>query len=1061
MANFNDEQKAAKATRAGNFLISAGAGSGKTQVLTARIKEIIQEKAARVDELLVLTFTNKAAAEMKSRTRNALLEEMPEEAEQVETSDITTFDAFFLKLVKKYAYELNVDPDISVANEAFLDIRKTELINELIDERYEKGDKVLLEMTHQYVLKKDDNLTDYIKSILNGAQLESDVEAYFTSLKEDYFTDAYFEKRMGEFYKKCNDDIKAAYEITDFGSTNTLASDHSYIGSFVNTGSYEALYKRMALEKEAKDKGEKVIINGNEFNTDFIQKSRKEVFSEEESLRRDMAKKIFGEVKGLINEYGDPARQIEKIRFTKPYVGLLVDIAKEVHEKLKEYKKEKNVYSFSDIASLARELLDKPHVLKKIRNQYKFIMVDEYQDTSDLQEDFIMKISNNNLFFVGDIKQSIYRFRNANPDIFSEKLKNYSNKNGGKVITLPKNYRSRKEVIDCINKLFGRVMSPSIGDVDYNNGQALEFGNVGLYGDIDKPEYKTKILRYEKPDDLTTDEAEAKIIAKDIIDKVKSGFVVDVKGEGNRPCTWKDFAILIPKKAHFGIYQRVFKEAKIPLVATLDEDFSDDNINLLFMSLLKMPLAVGVDEITTKHCYASIKRSYLYQEADDQLLDELISGSYKEDQLVKDMKEDKNTLIDMGVYDATMFLVEKYKLIDKLLVIGDVKENFEKINHLISLSVEADRMGLNYTQYVEHFENLKQFKIKDKISINKGTGDQVRLMSVHASKGLEFPIVYSPNNISKYNDRETQGYYITAKGYGLLAPYNRSDEISKNFLYNLFKQEESSKALSEYMRLFYVSLTRASDQIIFVLPEGKEEKFFKFTANGKEYLGKVGKDIDKNGKEKTSYSSVTINSFASFLNLAGDDFIKSEFVEEKVAVEDAINEKEALFADVFDAPKLGSINVEPQIIEQHRASKESLLPLNNEALERGTRLHRLLELTDFVTKDTSFIKNEKDKKLIDKLLTHDIFKDISKYKIFKEYQYFDEEENVNGIIDLLLVEKGGDAIIVDYKTSHIDDPAYVEQLKTYKRYVDRTFGVNAKAYLLSIMKDKDNLKVVE
>ena len=155
----------------------------------------------------------------------------------------------------------------------------------------------------------------------------------------------------------------------------------------------------------------------------------------------------------------------------------------------------------------------------------------EYQDSSDIQESFISKISHDNVFMVGDIKQSIYRFRNANPDIFAEKLSKYGVEEGGHAIYLQKNFRSRLEVIDFVNDLFGKIMSPEVGEVDYTDGQALEFGNKALYGETPNDRFKATILSYELEEDLEKAELEARAIANDIIDKVQNGLEVTVKNQ--------------------------------------------------------------------------------------------------------------------------------------------------------------------------------------------------------------------------------------------------------------------------------------------------------------------------------------------------------------------------------------------------------------------------------------------------------------------------------------------------------------------------------------------------
>ena len=1061
--HFDAPQLEAINSRQGNFLVSAGAGSGKTAVLTERIKSLILDGSASLDQLLVLTFTNKAAAEMKSRTREKLLEayqnkEIPNDlSSEVECADITTFDAFFLKLVKKYAFRLEIDPDVTIADESILQIKQRELIDEALSDRYKGSDPVFKELVSKYTMKDDDKLVTYIKGILHLCELAPNANELFDELKEKIFTDAYLNAAEQEHYKKLNDDILAAFFLLE-GDSQLVFKDNRYVSSWLGLGSYSALYERLQLELLSKAKGNKTVcIKGEEFPLGFGSKSKKDPLTETENLKRDIAKELFKGVINSLSSNGDSASQRAKILETKKYVSILVDIAKEVYEKMAIFKKEKNAYGFSDIAALAMKLLEEEDILKEIKDKYKFIMVDEYQDSSDIQESFISKISHDNVFMVGDIKQSIYRFRNANPDIFAEKLSKYGVEEGGHAIYLQKNFRSRLEVIDFVNDLFGKIMSPEVGEVDYMDGQALEFGNKALYGETPNDRFKATILSYELEEDLEKAELEARAIANDIIDKVQNGFEVTVKNQGNRPCDWGDFAILMPTKSQFNTYKKVFGEAKIPLVATIGNELDDDSINMVFLRLLKLPLVIGIDETATKHCYASVKRSYLFEEDDDKLIEELQSGAYEEDNLIKTMSSEKDKLLSMGVHEAVSYLFEKYGFVEKLKRIGNVKANFKTITSFLEEAESAERMGMDYRGYVEYFENLKKYDIKQEIKGDFAGDNVVKLMTIHASKGLEFPIVYCPNNLRKYNKGDASGFYLYSRKYGLLLPKTRSDDYSGNYLQSLFKEEETRKALSEYMRLFYVQLTRASNQLIFLSPKGSGDiyKMIEVPTVGRKILTK--EKTDKDGK--VTNVSVQLRNFTQFLFSAGKDAMDLLF-----AHEDANTDKPVPFARMrqlspFQEPKLRTIDSPAQEIQDKRASKTSIAPINEAAAQYGTHMHRLLELVSFKKKDASFITNDSERKKIEALFNHDIFDNLDGYREFHEYRYIDDENNLEGSIDLLLVKAGEKAIIVDYKTKNIDDEAYDKQLGLYKQYVEKVFGLKAETYLLSI---SDNvLKVVE
>ena len=351
--HFDAPQLEAINSRQGNFLVSAGAGSGKTAVLTERIKSLILDGSASLDQLLVLTFTNKAAAEMKSRTREKLLEAYQKKeilndlSSEVECADITTFDAFFLKLVKKYAFRLEIDPDVTIADESILQIKQRELIDEALSDRYKGSDPVFEELVSKYTMKDDDKLITYIKGILHLCELAPNANELFDELKEKIFTDAYLDAAEQEHYKKLNDDILAAFFLLE-GDSQLVFKDNRYVSSWLGLGSYSALYERLQLELLSKAKGNKTVcIKGEEFPLGFGSKSKKDPLTETENLKRDIAKELFKGVINSLSSNGDSASQRARILETKKYVSILIDIAKEVYEKMAIFKKEKNAYGFS------------------------------------------------------------------------------------------------------------------------------------------------------------------------------------------------------------------------------------------------------------------------------------------------------------------------------------------------------------------------------------------------------------------------------------------------------------------------------------------------------------------------------------------------------------------------------------------------------------------------------------------------------------------------------------------------------------------------------------------
>jgi len=677
-------------------------------------------------------------------------------------------------------------------------------------------------------------------------------------------------------------------------------------------------------------------------------------------------------------------------------------------------------------------------------------MLDEYQDTNQLQEDFISAIANDNVFAVGDIKQSIYRFRNAEPSIFSGKFDMYGSGEGGTLIKLQDNFRSRKEVVDDINNLFGACMSSKLGSVDYSNGHCFNWGNKDLYGSTCSDEHNLDWIIYDDPDEkshLTDPEREAMVIANDVISKVESHYQVLGANKEMRDCTPSDFAILISRKSHFDAFKRVFAEAKIPLAVSEDSDLSMDDVSMTFVSLLRLFNSIdGVEKYDPdieKFSYVSLMRSYVFSKTDKEIFESVKSGAYKVSELFETVRENRNRLYTMSVKDATIEMLHMFPFVDNLKKIGDVKDNYEKLRAIVNVAANIDSIGGSFPEFVKYFDDLDEYELKMKVKSSGSGGSGVQLMSIHASKGLEFPIIYCPDLARKVNTDDSKGAFTINDSFGLALPKTKSDEYPKNMLHYLASQQDGAEAINEFLRLFYVDLTRAKEKIILV---SKKRKDFKYERVNDWQILKVTKKIDENGEEVHKTSISNADSFEKFMAIANQPVRTLDVVVKKPG------ELQIGAVEVEDvpAPEFRTIKVDAVVKERKKASKTSVEPIDEGALAYGTRLHRILEVVDFKTKDTSFITSDKEKSVIDKVLSLPIFDDVEKAKVYHEYSFYDSDENIHGSIDLLLVYEDH-AYIIDYKTRHIDDPAYEKQLGIYKSYVERKFGLCTHTGLLSII----------
>ncbi len=1054
-----DQQKAID-SRHGNFLVSAGAGSGKTAVLTERIKQIVlkgqkekeenvplsEREGAAINEILVLTFSNKAAAEMKSRIRESLFKafksgELKEDLSPlVEASDITTFDSYFYSLVRKYHQHLGLSKDVTIVEGNFLSLKAREFLDEIFDDLYAKRDSDFLALISRFAFKDDEEIRENVLSLfLSSSILENPVQ-FLDSLAIDYFSPGYFEKRKKEWIAYQQKEIDSLIEeANNLGDSECAAFLLSFLTPFSDIQDPDALFKAantdfLAHSSPYKDGRFRLLKEGDKQNEKFHYLD----FEDYAAARAISAriKSLFSSFKGIGSFEDNLALQKKNIPYIKEYAFL----AKKLWEKLLSYKKEKNVYDFSDIAFLARKVLEDESIREKIRHSYKYVMVDEYQDTSDLQEAFLRKVSHDNLFAVGDMKQSIYRFRYANPAIFLEKFERYSKGEDGTLITLNVNYRSARNVIEDINGFFEEAMSKERGSINYDESQRLLFGNAKTFGQNRSASYETEKILYTPKEGESKEEIEAELIARDIEDKV-GRYIVTTKNE-KRVADYKDFVILCRSKKCFQTLLKVFGEHKIPFAPSAETDLSGEDTFLLFRRFLRLSLAYGKDEIEEKHSYLSIQRSYLFEKRKDkELIDEVQSGSYKKSAFWKEFGSLLLRLTKMAPSEAVETLLSYYPFYKNLPYIGRLVDNYEKIRTFLASAKVADRLGMSYLEFCSYFLEQEKRKTEEKVSLPPQSENAVRAMSIHVSKGLEFPIVYLASNypnLFKNIPKETS--WNVSKDFGLLLPTFTDKGNVPNLFSRLYVANEKQEALNEEMRILYVGATRAIDKLIYLSPLYDEKETLPVSRHLLEIkVDPDGKLLDASLKDLSSYRDfffVSRKAFPSFKSLSPKRTPKKETKGREVPL--------------LKTPKLCSIDIKGQELLTNRASKNEMVSLDYAKISYGLKFHKILQNVPFVSlkkPDLSYLGEGKHK--VETLLALPFFQERKGYKEFHEYGFFDKEKNLHGSIDLLLVSEN-ECDIIDFKSKEVDDPSYRNQLASYKEYVERVFKRKTRTYLLSI-----------
>ena len=1024
------EQKQAIHAKEGRYLVSAGAGSGKTAVLTERIKELVfpsdeSTQDCQLENLLVLTFTKNAAAEMKERIRKRLLklgkEDLSSKAEQ---SDITDFDAFALSLVKRFYYLIDVPSSPDIVDPSLYSAIRENIIDEVLERHYEESDDDLKKWLEHYEKKDDANLYLAITILLDASEKSIDQKAFYEDLLDKAIKPVNIKNDVYlNFHEKLEKLSRLQLKIDSDEVREKLTPCFDY---FKGVHDYESL---------------KTIISERGFESPRASFSKgtdekdKKVFA----YIRDEIKKLQA---SLLESFS-----IDTNNSLSSYKIFLINLAKECEEKLQEWKKERGVYTFSDIASFARQIVSHPKAHDILQKQYRYVMIDEYQDTSDLQENLIKELGSENVFMVGDLKQSIYRFRNANPSLFKEKLETYQNHEKGTIISLNHNFRSKEEVLNDINRLFSSLMHETLGGVEYQYGHQLQYGNLTLKGEKD-PKNGFSVLRYsldeyqdqeDQKTKIESSEVEARIIAEDIIKKVQTKYLISTKDKNEKHCyreaKYGDFAILLDRRNDFSTYRRVFEEYGIPLAISDRPDISASETLLAFVAILRY-LVKGDEALL--HTYLSLARSFLYRYDDTRIYQEVTDGSYKQADFILLLREKRGTIQLLSISEVVEWILENFPWQEAFTHLGHVKDNMTILLNFLESAKAADRYYWKLEDYYERYANNVFSDSKIEGTATQPSGDLVRLMTIHASKGLEFPLVYLASLSKKRNKSNENKRMFYNKKTGLVIPspdcYDR-----RPFEEYLNKEEEEREAISERMRLFYVAVTRASQHLFFVYDKGKKE----YDALGDNLL--LIEDLEK---EKNSFTVREPRDFKEYLLMANIE--SPTFAEVKdVKIQENV-EKPASSKSLEASPlSFHHLNVKPEFYKEEGISKRLGSEINYGALRYGNKLHRYMELLDFKSKDLTFIKENNIREKIEEILNLPPFQDLKEAEIYPEYRYFDEERGQEASIDLLLLYPH-EAVVIDYKAFDIDDPSYDKQLNSYGEYVRRTFQKPTTLYLLSL-----------
>ena len=1026
MPKWTNEQQLAIKHEGENIIVSAGAGSGKTAVLSERVLRKLKSGVG-IKQLLILTFTKAAAAEMRERIR-ANIKKNPDLASQLLELDgayITTFDSYSLSLVKKYHYLLNVSKNIQIGEASVFTIRENEFLDEILLRRYENPTSDFTKLIYDFCTKDDDSLKKSILKINHALDLRYDKVEYLTS-----YIDTFYQPDTIESY--CHLYVSKLFSLQE-EMQNIIESLCPLLEEKVSEKVYS--FYRKFLDSKTYD----------EMVGSLDERAPQTPRNSEDDVKAYFAK--LSELRKRAKDYlVYPSYQEMKdaIWATEGYAKEIVSILLELDQKMMELKHEEDTYDFTDISKMAIQLLlDHPDIKEEVKQSFQEIMIDEYQDTSDLQETFISLIANHNVYMVGDIKQSIYRFRNANPYIFKEKYENYQKGIDGFKIDLNKNFRSRKEVLDNVNLMFDLLMDSVVGGADYKASHRMVFGNTS-YEEQGKSDtsHQMEVYRYDydKSSEYSKEEIEAFWIAQDIKKKIESGYLVYNFKEENakpRPCKYQDFVIMLDRSTNFGLYKKIFTYFGIPLAVKKDESIKSTTDLLLFSNILTFIFKIYHHEYDTMyyHTYASIARSFLFSLSDQEIFQTITGKRITESSIYQLAEPIAKELDGLSTTELLDRILTAFSYYEKLLCVGDIDSALARIDNLKRIAKGFESIGMTPSMFQEYLVELTENDQLDlKYKVSEDASNAVQIMTIHASKGLEFPICYFASLDVKFNMRDMNDRFLYDNKTGIITPYFK-EGIGDTILKSLYKERYTMEEVSEKIRLFYVAVTRAKEKMIFVLPSREWDK-------GTDYDSKVSwsslADMLDSIRDVLSPYTLSIDLKEIPLTHAYHTLTKKEYptsfshyVEEEI-----------------------SIPVKP--IGQERFSKTTSHILSKQelrAMKFGEHMHEVFESIDILHPNLEKLsKFEKEKVTL--FLKHDIVRNAPQ-AVYQEYEFMTELDGKmqHGIIDLLLQYENR-YVIIDYKLKEVTDEAYRKQLDGYKKYIYQKTGKPVEAYLYSILDDR-------
>lgn len=858
---FTKEQEQVIRLRNRNILVSAAAGSGKTAVLVERIITRLtkDEHPLNVDELLIVTYTEAAASEMKERIHHAIekaLEEQPDnvhlqrQATLIHQAQITTIHKFCLSVIRDYFHTIDLDPGFRVGEEGELKLLKRDVAEAVLEEAYEEGSEAFVDFVENFASGRDDRkleelmlqLYEFSRSYPNPKKwLDSCAERYHISDVEELEKQPFVQELLDEVCQ-CLKDIQS---LLEFGMEiceeedgpavykDTLQSDWLLVSELQSADTFTKMQEQLSNVKWAK-----------------LTACRDQMVSEKKIQQvKDIRDDVKGLIKSIAEQYFfDDVQELQKeMAQSEGDMRTLTRLVKTFADLFSEEKKRKNLIDFNDMEQYALQILTREEegvfvpsvVAESYQEKFAEVMIDEYQDSNLVQEAILTSVSGvskgvYNIFMVGDVKQSIYRFRLSRPELFMEKFHTYSLEESEKQrIDLHKNFRSRREVLDSTNFIFEQIMIPEFGGITYDEKAALYVG-----ADYEQREgNETEVLILEAPESNAEErmELEAESVAKRIKELMAEHMVFDKHTESYRKVRYSDIVVLMRSlKGWSDVFAKVLNDAGIPTYTSSKEGYFETQEIRLVLDYLRI-----LDNPRQDIPFAAVLASMFAGFTSEELA------------LIRSHSEAKSLYEAACVYATTggnaevrnrleAFLITfesfrkrvPYTAIHTLLwnILGETgygdyaaalpggEQRAANLEMLVEKAVTFE--GTSYKglfNFVRYMEQLQKYEVDyGEANVMDEQTDVVSLMSIHKSKGLEFPIVFVAGMGKQFNMQDTKQSIVVHPelGVGIDAIDSKLRIKSPTLLKKAIQQKVQRESKAEELRVFYVAMTRAKEKLI-------------------------------------------------------------------------------------------------------------------------------------------------------------------------------------------------------------------------------------------------------